>query len=73
MVKSPKNALRSPAAHQRGKRYSSGALVAAACGGALVFGVLSSAVFARASISADTFRQLDLFGEVFEQVHENYV
>ncbi|WP_425410620.1 S41 family peptidase [Hyphococcus sp.] len=45
----------------------------AACGGALVFGILSSAVFARASISADTFRQLDLFGEVFEQVHENYV
>ncbi|WDI32904.1 S41 family peptidase [Hyphococcus flavus] len=55
------------------KRYSGGALVGAACGGALIFGVLSSAVFARASISADTFRQLDLFGEVFEQVHENYV
>ena len=53
--------------------YSTGALVAAAFGGALVFGALSSAVFARASISADTFRQLDLFGEVFEQVHENYV
>lgn len=48
-------------------------MLAAACGGALVFGALSSAVFARASISADTFRQLDLFGEVFEQVHENYV
>ncbi|MEO1252330.1 MAG: S41 family peptidase [Pseudomonadota bacterium] len=55
------------------KGYSAGALAAAACGGALVFGVLSSAVFARASISADTFRQLDLFGEVFEQVHDNYV
>ena len=55
------------------KRYSTRALVAAAFGGALVFGALSSAVFARASISADTFRQLDLFGEVFEQVHENYV
>ncbi len=55
------------------KRYSAGALAAAAFGGALVFGVLTSAVFARASISADTFRQLDLFGEVFEQVHENYV
>ncbi|MFC2951389.1 S41 family peptidase [Marinicaulis aureus] len=73
MVKSPKNALRSSTVHSRGKRYSSGALIAAACGGALVFGVLSSAVFARPSISADTFRQLDLFGEVFEQVHENYV
>ena len=55
------------------KGYSAGALVAAAFGGAIVFGVLTSAVFARASISADTFRQLDLFGEVFEQVHENYV
>lgn len=55
------------------KGYSAGALVAAAVGGAVIFGVLSSAVFARVSISADTFRQLDLFGEVFEQVHENYV
>ena len=53
--------------------YSSTALVGAALGGALVMGVLSNAVMARASISADTFRQLDLFGEVFEQVHENYV
>jgi carboxyl-terminal processing protease len=55
------------------KRYTASALAGAAVGGALLFGVLSSAVFARASISADTFRQLDLFGEVFEQVHENYV
>ena len=55
------------------KGHSTGALIAAAFGGAIVFGALSSAVFARASISADTFRQLDLFGEVFEQVHENYV
>jgi len=55
------------------KGYSTGALVAAGFGGALVFGAFSSVVFARASISADTFRQLDLFGEVFEQVHENYV
>ena len=53
--------------------YSLGALIAAGCGGAAIFAVLSGAVFARASISADTFRQLDLFGEVFEQVHENYV
>ena len=73
MVKSSKSALRASVSQPGGKRYSSGAMVAAACGGALVFGVLSSAVFARASISADTFRQLDLFGEVFEQVHENYV
>lgn len=53
--------------------YSGGALMGAALAGALVMGALSSAVMARASISADTFRQLDLFGEVFEQVHENYV
>ena len=55
------------------KVYSKGALVASAFSGALIFGILSNAVFARVSISADTFRQLDLFGEVFEQVHENYV
>ena len=55
------------------KRYSSRALVMAACGGAIAFGALSNAVMARVSISADTFRQLDLFSEVFEQVHENYV
>ncbi len=73
MVKSPKTALRTSSTQQGGRRYSGRAMLAAACGGALVFGALSSAVFARASISADTFRQLDLFGEVFEQVHENYV
>ncbi|MEX6632860.1 S41 family peptidase [Hyphococcus lacteus] len=73
MKQSPKPAVRSLKSHKSGKRYSGGALIMAACGGALVFGALSSAVFARASISADTFRQLDLFGEVFEQVHENYV
>ncbi len=55
------------------KGHSTAALIAAAFGGAAVFGALSSVVLARASISADTFRQLDLFGEVFEQVHENYV
>lgn len=73
MRQSPKQAVRSGKPLKSGKRYSGGALIMAACGGALVFGALSSAVFARASISADTFRQLDLFGEVFEQVHENYV
>ena len=48
-------------------------MIAAALGGAAMFAALSGAVFARASISADTLKQLDLFGEVFEQVHENYV
>jgi carboxyl-terminal processing protease len=52
---------------------STGAIAAAALGGALVSATLLTAGFARSSISADTFRQLDLFGEVFEQVHENYV
>lgn len=62
-----------PVRKKPSRRYSSTALVGAALGGAVVMGVLSNAVMARASISADTFRQLDLFGEVFEQVHENYV
>ncbi|MBI1366192.1 MAG: PDZ domain-containing protein [Alphaproteobacteria bacterium] len=52
---------------------STGALAAAAVGGALISAALLSGGFARSTISADTFRQLDLFGEVFEQVHENYV
>jgi carboxyl-terminal processing protease len=52
---------------------SASALAAAAVGGALVTAAVMSAGFARSTISADTFRQLDLFGEVFEQVHQNYV
>ena len=52
---------------------SAGALTAAALGGALTTAAVLSAGFARSTISADTFRQLDLFGEVFEQVHQNYV
>jgi carboxyl-terminal processing protease len=52
---------------------SSGAIAAAFVCGALVSGAVLSAGFARSAITADTFRQLDLFGEVFEQVHENYV
>ena len=52
---------------------SFGAIATAALVGALVTGAVMTAGFARSTISADTFRQLDLFGEVFEQVHENYV
>src|SRR3990167_318084 len=52
---------------------SAGALTAAALGGALTTAAVVWAGFARSTISADTFRQLDLFGEVFEQVHQNYV
>ena len=55
------------------KGASLSAIAAAAVGGALVSAAVLTAGFARTTISADTFRQLDLFGEVFEQVHENYV
>ncbi|MEO1014994.1 MAG: S41 family peptidase [Pseudomonadota bacterium] len=48
-------------------------IAAAAVAGSLVTGAVLTAGFARPAISADTFRQLDLFGEVFEQVHANYV
>ncbi|MBB5517899.1 S41 family peptidase [Amphiplicatus metriothermophilus] len=58
---------------RRAGRASLAALAAAALGGALVTAGVLSAGFARPTISAETFRQLDLFGEVFEQVHENYV
>ncbi len=54
-------------------RTSPGAMLGAAACGAVFSAALLSVGFARPSISADTFRQLDLFGEVFEQVHENYV
>ncbi len=64
-AKEPRTALQNAA--------SAGALTAAAVGGALVTAAILSAGFARSTISADTFRQLDLFGEVFEQVHQNYV
>ncbi|MEM6413774.1 MAG: S41 family peptidase [Pseudomonadota bacterium] len=52
---------------------SKAAIVAAGIGGALVSAAAMSVGFARPTLSADTFRQLDLFGEVFEQVHANYV
>jgi carboxyl-terminal processing protease len=68
---SPRRSPRSPAKPRQGA--SATALVAAAAGGAFVTAALLTAGFARSTLSADTFRQLDLFGEVFEQVHENYV
>ncbi len=49
------------------------ALAAAAITGSVITAVLMTSGFARSSISSDTFRQLDRFGEVFEQVHDNYV
>ncbi len=52
---------------------SLGALAAAAIAGSVVTAAFLTTGFARSGFDADTFRQLDLFGEVFEQVHENYV
>lgn len=48
-------------------------VAASAMAGSAITIVLLSSGFARSSITPDTFRQLDLFGEVFEQVQENYV
>ena len=68
-----------PAANSRlnGHRKKGGtslpALAAAALAGSAITTVLLTSGFARSTISSDTFRQLDLFGEVFEQVHTNYV
>jgi len=57
--------------HKKGTSLS--ALAAAALAGSAITTVLLTSGFARSTISPDTFRQLDLFGEVFEQVHGNYV
>jgi carboxyl-terminal processing protease len=50
-----------------------GALLGSALIGSAITAVLLTAGFARSGINADTFRQLDLFGEVFELVNDNYV
>lgn len=78
MTKSKNPASKNPAAKNARKPFwrsaaSAGALTAAALGGSLVTAAALTNGFARSTISADTFRQLDLFGEVFEQVHQNYV
>ena len=52
---------------------SAPALVAAALLGGAVTAAGLTAGFAQSGFDADTFRQLDLFGEVFEKVHEDYV
>ena len=49
-------------------------LIAAAAAGSIATAALLSAGFATvAAPGANTFRQLDLFGEVFDKVHANYV
>ncbi|MEM9706321.1 MAG: S41 family peptidase [Pseudomonadota bacterium] len=49
------------------------ALAVAAAGGALVTAAFLSAGSARPTGLAETFRQVELFGEVFEKVRDNYV
>jgi carboxyl-terminal processing protease len=46
--------------------------IGAVAGGTLTAALLTAG-FARSAFDADTFRQLDLFGEAFETVHRNYV
>ncbi|MEM1410176.1 MAG: PDZ domain-containing protein [Pseudomonadota bacterium] len=41
--------------------------------GSVITAAFLTAGFARSAFDADTFRQLDLFGEAFEAVHRNYV
>lgn len=61
----------------RSTRMSSRVSVSAMAAAMVAGGVLTAAAltsgFARPNFNAETFQQLDLFGEVFEQVHENYV
>ena len=74
MRKTSRRASATPAPKRRLKGQTSfPALAAAALAGSAVTTVLLTSGFARSTISPDTFRQLDLFGEVFEQVHDNYV
>lgn len=54
-------------------RLSVSGLAMSAAAGSVVTAALLTTGFARSGFDADTFRQLDLFGEIFEQVHENYV
>ncbi len=71
-----RDAPQGPAARKRLRSYRAApfaSVAAAAIAGSLVTGAVMTSGFARPAISADTFRQLDLFGEVFEQVHANYV
>ncbi len=59
--------------NRTGRRVNIGAMLGSAFLGSAITAVLLTAGFARSGINADTFRQLDLFGEVFELVHDNYV
>lgn len=69
--------MNSQTATPRRSRLASWTSMTAMAVGMLAGGVVTAAAIttgiARTGFDADTFRQLDLFGEVFEQVHANYV
>ena len=55
------------------RRASPFVVAVSALTGSAITAVMLTAGDAKTQFSFDTFRNLDLFGEVFEQVHENYV
>ncbi|MEM8988337.1 MAG: S41 family peptidase [Pseudomonadota bacterium] len=65
------NRTRKTAPKKKGVSFLS--LFAAAFGGAALTAVALSSAPAAHGFNSNTFRQLDLFGEVFEKVHANYV
>ncbi|MEM9810022.1 MAG: S41 family peptidase [Pseudomonadota bacterium] len=64
--------IRLNSSSQRKSQSLSAMAVGALMGGAATAALLTAG-FARSGFDADTFRQLDLFGEAFETVHRNYV
>lgn len=63
---------KTPRCSSRRSTLLSRATIPALVLGAVAGGMLTSG-FMRSTYDAETFRQLDLFGEVFEEVHINYV
>ena len=53
--------------------FSSGAMILSAVSGAVAAVALMTVAPAAPRIDVETFRQLDLFGEVFERIHSDYV
>ncbi len=54
-------------------RLSVSAMAMSAVAGGVVTAAFLTTGFARSGFDVETFKHLDLFGEIFEQVHENYV
>ncbi len=65
---------RAPAPSKRRKRFSfSAGQTALLMGAALIAGTMLSSGFARPKFSSDYFTNINLFGRIYEEVHENYV